>query len=98
MKAIILAVAIVLCACSTTHNSQKTTNAMNSWINHPETELLEKWGAPTQTVSNGANGKILVYDKKALQYLVVDNREYTKSYQFYVNSEGKIYKWLTAAK
>ena len=95
----ITAIAVVmLFGCSTTKNSKKTTDALNSWIGHPQTELIEKWGAPTQVFDNGAAGKILVYDKKRVQYQVIDTQDYTKSYQFHVNPEGKIFKWATAVK
>lgn len=42
------AVLIALCAAGCVHRAPKT--AMGSWIGHPDSELIESWGQPDETV------------------------------------------------
>jgi len=37
-------------------------NQMASWQGRPQADVVQKWGPPTRTASDGADGTILIYD------------------------------------
>ena len=51
------------------------------------------WGPPARTASDGGTGEILIYARQV--YIPQYNMNYYDYKMFYVNSEGKIYHWIT---
>lgn len=85
---ILLTVAAIVIGCGVAKDRQTA----DTWVGHPESELITAWGAPTSSTPNG-EGKILVYDKSVRDVLskkVVQVR----SFQFFINKEGKVEKTL----
>jgi hypothetical protein len=37
------------------------SNSMASWIGHPQSELYQSWGPPSNITSDGNGGQILIY-------------------------------------
>jgi hypothetical protein len=76
-----------------------TKKAMDSWLGASKQQLFMKWGPPTKTASDGGSGEILVYSTQGYNpgipgYGVAPTAYWDNKY-FYVNSEGKIYYWMT---
>ena len=76
---------------------RKTYEALNSWIGHTKTELLEQWGPPTQVITNKEQD-VLAYDNSvqmtvpvgsAGQRLIVKSGKYV---MFWIDAKEKIYK------
>ena len=86
-KILILLVVGLLTACV----SQK--EIMNSWLGHTKQELIMSWGPPARTASDGGTGEILIYAKQV--YIPQWNMNYYEYKMMYINSDGKIYHWLT---
>lgn len=84
MLAFLLAISCLFVSCV----SEK--KMMDSWVNHPKTELIEKFGPPARQASNGSDGQILIY---ATTYYIYGTTTY-KYRMFYTDSDGKIYHWL----
>jgi hypothetical protein len=91
-RLLIAAVAVVAMSCG----ASKDKAAMATWPGHPKTELIEKWGAPTQTFDNGEKGEIMVYDKTT--YNIYKQPLRKKSFQFYVSKAGIIDRYLISYK
>lgn len=66
---------------------------MDSWLGHSRQEVIMKWGPPARTASDGGTGEILVYANQV--YIPQYNLNYYDYKMFYVNSDGKIYHWMT---
>ena len=39
---------------------------LDSWLGHPQSELIRSWGPPKRTTSDGNGGIILIYEKYIL--------------------------------
>jgi len=76
-----------------------TTKVMDSWLGSSKQSLIMSWGPPTKTASDGGNGEILVYSKQVynpgLPNMGIAPSTYWDNKYFYVNSEGKVYYWMT---
>jgi hypothetical protein len=84
---LILLVVGLLTACT----SQK--EIMNSWLGSTKQQLIRSWRPPARTASDGGTGEILIYASQV--YIPQYNINYYDYIMFYVNSEGKIYHWIT---
>ena len=78
---------------------------MDTWLGDTKSNLITKWGVPSQVFENGNEGEILVYDKRVnyvmrspVNFQAYGSSSYTKSYQFFVDQNGKIYRWLVNNK
>jgi hypothetical protein len=85
MKRIILCVLVILFVRCT---SQKS--AMNSWMGHPKEDMIAKWGPPTSTQSEGANGSVCTWVGNS--YLS-DGTTYYPVKTVYFDYMGIAYKW-----
>lgn len=93
MKYLLFAIIAGMCmSCG----ASKDKAAMATWPGHPKTELIEKWGAPSQVMDNGDKGEIMVYDKTT--YNIYHQPLRKKSFQFFVNKSGVIERYLIAYK
>jgi hypothetical protein len=95
---------VVLCVGCTTPKL-----IMKSWVGRTENELYARWGAPSKTIDNGSNGKIVVYipdmvgkdgvrfrysnARQPVAYIGPRNNEYKKTKSFYITPMGTIYAW-----
>jgi len=87
MKKTLIAIGLVtLLSCT----SQK--KILNSWIGQSEQSLIQNWGPPQRTESDGSDGKILVYARQV--YLPNINVNYWDYKMMYVHADGTIYSWL----
>jgi hypothetical protein len=88
--------------------SQK--EVMNSWVGSTKQNLIMSWGPPLRTTDDGAGGEILVYAKQVYipsrtstfhdgyggtSTTTSQPINYWDYKMFWVNTEGKIYHWIT---
>jgi len=66
---------------------------MNSWIGSTKQSLIQSWGPPARTASDGGSGEILIYAKQV--YLPQFSANYYDYSMFYVDNKGVIYHWIT---
>lgn len=106
MKRLLPFLLLLLFGCA----ASKITETMDSWLNHSKTELYATWGAPSRTISDGALGEILVYEEgrnymvpnpgrigsggSSTSTTTYQRVAYTRTYQFFVNERGRIYRWV----
>ncbi len=95
-KLFTLTVILIISSCISTRK------VMDSWIGASKQQLYMKWGPPTKTASDGGGGEILVYSEQGYNpgipnYGVAPSTYWDNKY-FYVNSEGKIYHWMTKSE
>lgn len=87
-----------------------TRKVMDSWMGHHESELIQQWGAPSRTTSDGKCGKVHVYERfwnyhspgysyldcrGHVRYVGLPCRSYSDSKMFYIDPDGIIYYWRT---
>ena len=53
---------LLLASCSSTERVSYSQNTLNSFVGQTHEELVQKLGAPTENVSDGGEGYILVYE------------------------------------
>lgn len=53
---------LLLASCSSTERVSYSQNTLNSFVGQTHEELVQKLGAPTESVSDGGEGYILVYE------------------------------------
>lgn len=98
-----LALILLLSGCTSISDN------MNSWVGSTQHDLILKWGPPTRTTSDGADGTILVYEYTSnggqipgqayvgaggvVFYTAPQSTQRTATRMFYVNGEGVIYSW-----
>ena len=85
-----------------------TSDVMQSWVGNTQHDLILKWGPPTRTASDGADGIILIYEYTSsgqipgqayvgaggvVFYTAPQSTQRTATRMFYVNSAGVIYSW-----
>jgi len=96
---------IFLTSCYTTKVTP-IQDVMNSWLGASEQDITLKFGPPTRTTSDGASGKIYIYENtRTLTSFYPSYNRYlpdqaisnsvTKYINFYFNSNGKVYYWRT---
>lgn len=88
--------------------SAAISRIMDSWVGHYESELVARWGPPTEIVPDEGGGKILIYESlKGTWGNVKDKRivggtqyptrprqpGYAATRIFYVNHKGIIESW-----
>lgn len=91
-----------LVGCGSSEKARIASNAkedalLNKWLKHSKAELVQRWGQPDSTISDGKKGEILIY-KERTDYKSVMNENYTgPQYSFrkemYVNADSLIYYW-----
>ncbi|CAN5308189.1 hypothetical protein BH09BAC2_BH09BAC2_05330 [soil metagenome] len=86
-----------------TETTERAKAAMNSWMGHPEYELIQSWGSPTRRDSDGQGGEILIYeDTRRISIPDIDGttfgRTFTDYKEMFVNSQKKIYYWRTGRR
>jgi hypothetical protein len=82
--------------------------ATQPWLGHSRQDLFAAWGAPDQERSDGQGGKVLTYDRvsgyispgsataeTSDRYIVdvMQPHRTTNHQEFYVDRNGKIYRW-----
>jgi len=104
VSGLLIAAAVMLPGCAAQINSR-----MNSWVGHHQSELIQAWGPPQQTTSDGNGGTVLIYGEYVnlgqspgqvytdawgnVRYTNPQQNGYSRTRMFYVNSEGVIYSW-----
>jgi hypothetical protein len=74
---------------------------LNSWIGSTKQNLIMSWGPPAKTASDGGTGEILIYAKQVYIAPIYYSGGSTQAQiywdykMFYVNSDGKVYHWIT---
>ena len=95
---------LLLIACATDQDSSGADDKlMNSFLGHPQSDLIARWGPPSRTVSDDDGGSILIYEvtepnsKKVytapgsgLRYNIPVT---SRSRIFYVNQQGIVSRW-----
>lgn len=92
----------MLISCGSSEKARIASDAkedalLNKWLKHSKAELVQRWGHPDSTITDGKAGEILIYKEKA-DYKSVMNENYTgPQYSFrkemYVNADSLIYHW-----
>ena len=89
------------CGPSQKVQQEKHREAMESWIGHHKSELIQSWGPPQRYESDGKGGEILIYESKVTRGAVIYGTYHEKtSYpykMFYADSNGKLYYWRTGS-
>jgi|ERR1035437_8580985 hypothetical protein len=93
---IIIAV-LIGCAPSQKALDAKEDALFNKWLNHSKAQLIQTWGQPDSTVTDGKDGEILIY-KEGVDYKSVMNGKYTGTQfsfrkEMYINADSIIYYW-----
>ena len=74
-----------------------TKKVMDSWLGSTKQQIIMSWGPPARTASDGGTGEILVYANQG--YWPGYNGQGAFTYwdykYMYVDSNGKIYYWMT---
>jgi hypothetical protein len=102
MKPYFLFLCLIIIVFSRCASSQKAQDAkenalFDQWLHKPKALLVQNWGQPDSTISDGKRGQILIY-KEGVDYKSIMNEKYTgKQFSFrkemYVNSDSLIYYW-----
>lgn len=89
---LLLGVVFVLASCATTHRVRYSQKDLDSFVGWSHQELVEELGAPTEQVSDGGNGYLLVYEGNKVLF------DYSSKYasksgtlpkaQFYMDEDG----------
>lgn len=87
MKRAVIAVFVALMFNTMCYSQSRKT--LNKWLGHDKSELIQVMGLPEQQGSDGSGGEILVFRSS-------DNWTGEKHLSFYLNEDGKIYKWRTS--
>ena len=82
---------------------------MNTWVGHHQSELIQAWGPPSQTTSDGNGGSVLIYGGYVdlgqtpgqvytdglgnVRYTNPQQNGYSRTRMFYVDANGYIYSW-----
>lgn len=96
-RAIILAIsALILISCSTTQKVYYSQNVLDTYLGITHQELVEDLGAPTEQVSDGSDGYILVYEGNR-RLFTYSSKYANKSgtlpkAEFYMNADGIVQK------
>ena len=98
---------ILIISCQSSQKLQRTRDAkedavFNSWINHSKSQLINQWGQPDSSMSDGKGGQILIY-KEGVDYKSVMNGKYTGPQfsfrkEMYINADSSIYSWRAKRK
>lgn len=64
---------------------------MDSWLGFSKEKLIESWGPPARTASNGTDGEVLIYATQTYGGYYGANYQYS---MFYTHANGVIYHWL----
>jgi hypothetical protein len=93
---------VFLNSCGTSEKARKAMDAkedalFNKWVKRTKAELVQTWGQPDSTITDGKAGEILIY-KERVDYKSVMNENYSgPQYSFrkemYVNADSLIYFW-----
>lgn len=103
LKIFVLISVLLLAGCRISKQIEaKRIETLNAWIGSTKGELIQSWGAPKWTESDGQGGKVLVY----LVYRTMAKVEYGSymdeviSYytDMYVNSQDRIYQWRKGSR
>lgn len=101
--AVSLLATLLLTGCASAINKK-----MESWLGHHQSELIQAWGPPQQTASDGRGGTILIYGSyvnlgqtpgtvqpngAGVQYTYPQQQGYKRTRMFYVNQKGIIYSY-----
>lgn len=84
--------------------NKKIRKIMDSWLGNTKHELIQKWGPPTSTSSDGAKGEVLTYSNRIYTpgYYIsmgspnsswMPGEDYYINRMMYVDSNGVIYSW-----
>lgn len=90
--ALLVLVALSLPACS----SLTPSATMQSYMGHTAQEVILKWGPPARTITDGADGQVLVFEywvPRSFVPYVGWIGGYTATRSFYVNGQGIVYNW-----
>ena len=88
---------IMSCTPSSKILDKKEDALFNQWLGHPKSQLIQRWGLPDSTFTDGKAGQILLY-KEAIDYKSVMNSKYTGPQisfrkEMYVNADSIVYNW-----
>ena len=88
MKKFLVVSILILFGCG----AAKDKKIMATWPGKTEALMINSWGVPTQVFDNGDKGKIVVYDKTT--YNIYKQPLRKKSFQFFINKNGIIERYL----
>ena len=59
---LLISLALTLVSCSSTYRVTYSQKTLDGYVGYSHEELVQKFGAPTENVSDGGDGYILVYE------------------------------------
>jgi len=97
-KIIIIVIVALLCGCYVT----KTSDAMQSYMGHTKSTVIQNLGPPSSVASDGNGGEVLIYAKQSVTYtppggypsgVPQHDRVYWNYKMFYIGSNNCVYHW-----
>jgi hypothetical protein len=70
--------------------NKKLQEKMNSWMGSTKNEVIQSWGLPNNTASDGDGGEVLVFSESSYY----QGTTYYRHVLMYFNQEGRAYHWL----
>lgn len=74
--------------------SKKMAKNLDSWMGLSKHDLIQSWGPPNQTTSDGSDGEILIYAKRTYMNMPNGQIDYWEYTMMYADSKGVLYHWF----
>jgi hypothetical protein len=91
MSRLVVILCLFLVSCV---SNKKIAAELNSWVGSNKQQLIQTWGPPAQTTSDGGTGEILVYARRVYYQLGTNPVDYWEYRMMYADKSGTIYQWL----
>jgi hypothetical protein len=85
---------VILVAFASCVSQKKIQAEMSSWVGESKHDLIQRWGPPAETTSDGSTGEILVYARRVYYQLGATPVDYWEYRFMYVDRSGTIYNYL----
>lgn len=108
MGLMLVLLALVITALGCASHDKKLSEVMESWVGHDISDCIAKWGPPQQVLDIKGGNKIYTWSSSrsytAPGYMAADGfggvnvyqgqtRTSTSTRSFWVDSDGRIYRW-----
>jgi hypothetical protein len=73
----------------------RMSKTCRAWEGHHKSEIIDAWGPPTRTTDDGKGNEILTwhFDKGSFHACDYVDVAMYEQYHFWVNEDGRIYRW-----
>jgi hypothetical protein len=96
----------VSCAINTAAREKEISDAMASWVGSHQSAVIQSWGPPSRSTSDGNDGSILIYEENVdlgqtpggvyqfygnVYYTNPRDNSYIRTRMFYIDKNGYVY-------